>query len=198
MIQCSITLLLSLCFVLPANSQSTILIDYAIRSINLFEIQPDTNQRQPVYDLGAYMYDIGPAPVFQFDVHIEQLINPSPGATHIEILVEQFLLLQSRQSHSYAHLDSTFTQLEAPEPTWVYQNPVQLSFTCTPKKETVVCTSSPITPGFLDPTNPLTNAAPHAFQISGYSYRFTLVPSRARVKDKDLNNNAHQVTFMKR
>ena len=193
----SVILLLSLLAVLPAHSQSTISIDYALQSIKLFEIRPDTKQRKPVHDLGAYMYDIGPAPVFQFDVHIEQLSNPAPQAKHTEIIVEQFMLLKSRQSHSYHKLNNSYSDLMATDPTWVYQYPVQLSFTCI-QKEDVVCTSSPISPSFMSPDNPLTYAAPHAFQILGYAFRFTLVPSDTRIKDTNLSNNAYQVTFMKR
>ena len=192
-------LLYTICFTAsPAQSQSRVLFDYKIRDIELFEIIAGSNERQKVYDLGAYMYDIGPAPVFQFDVHIEQLYNPSPNARKAQLDVDQYMLLVSKESHTFINVDSMYKDVNLQVPMWTYQSPVKLAFTCSETKLNVVCTSDPITPQFMAPNDPLTSAKPHAFHILGYAYRFVLLPSEAKGMDQDPTNNAYQVTFMKR
>ena len=180
------------------KAQSVSLYDYAIRSVRIYEIAPDSGKRSEIMDLGAYMYDIGLAPLFEFEVEIEQLYNPSQNAAHARIRTEQYMLLTAKETHSYINLDTTFADVIASQASWTYQSPVILSFSCNQEPRKVLCTSDPSSLQFMDPDDPLTHASPHAFQILGYAYRFVLVPSSIRFKDRDQSNNAYQVTFMKR
>ncbi|MBX2821316.1 MAG: hypothetical protein KTR29_16595 [Rhodothermaceae bacterium] len=185
-----------LCSQVQAQSVSSF--DYAIRSVRIYEVAPDSRKRSEVVDLGAYMYDIGPAPLFEFEVEIEQLNNPSPIASHARIGVEQYMLLSAKENHSYIRLDTTTLDMDATKATWTYQSPVNLSFSCDQRTDNVICTSSPSSPQFMNPEDPLTYASPHAFHLLGYAYRFFIEPSNIRFLDRDLSNNAYQVTFMKR
>ena len=184
------------CSLVRAQSVSTF--DYAIRAVRIYEVAPDTKKRSEVIDLGAYMYDIGPTPLFEFDVEIEQLYNPSPNAALGRIQVEQYMLLRAKDSHSYSNLDTTYANMDASRATWAYHSPINLSFSCNQARNNVVCTSTPSSPQFMNPEDPLTYASPHAFHLLGYAYRFFIEPSNIRFKDSNMSNNAYQITFMKR
>jgi len=184
------------CSLVQAQSVSTF--DYAIRSVRIYEIAPDTKKRSEVFDLGAYMYDIGPAPLFEFDIEIEQLDNPSPNAAYARIQVEQYMLLGARENHSYTNMDTIHANVDASKATWTYHSPVSLSFSCDQANGNVLCSSTPLSPQFMDPEDPLTYASPHAFHLLGYAYRFFIEPANIRLKDSNMSNNAYQITFMKR
>ena len=192
-------LLLSLATGNPSTyGQAVVSYDYAIRSIELFNILPDSGEKVRIHDLGAYMYDIGPAPVFQFQVEIEQYKNPSIAANYAKLEVEQYMLLVSRTNHSFVNVDSLYKEAVLTEPTWVYHSPVSMSFSCESLSSIVRCISSSNSPLFMNPDHPLSYASPHAYQLLGFAYRFVLVPAHARARDTNQQNNSFQVTFMKR
>ena len=180
------------------QAQSTSTFDYAIQSVITYEVAQDSGDRIEVIDLGAYMYDIGPAPLFEFVVEIEQLDNPTPNAAYAKIRVEQYMLLSAKENHSYSSLDTTYADMDAHQASWTYHTPVNVSFSCNQEHDNVVCTSMPYSPQFMNPDAPLAYASPHAYHILGYAYRFVLEPASIHIKDRDQSNNAYQVTFMKR
>ena len=188
-----------LAYGVSASAQVSPSFDYAIASARMFEIDATTGTKQYVDDLGAYLYDIGPKPSFHFEITVHQLQAPSSMANKVRLVVERFILLESKkENHAYAGIDSVYQELTLSEPTWVYSGPVPMDFKRSTSGNTVIFTSPDTTLDFLDPDEPLTFAAPYGFSLHGFAYRFILVPTHLHQRDSDPTNDAIQLTFIKR
>ena len=172
--------------------------DYGIKSVLMYEIDQQSDERKQIVNLEAYLYDIGPQPHFEFEITVEQITSPSWQAKKVDIVVERYALLKTNENAIYNGLDSIHP--DAGDSTfWTYHGPVQITFTRSANKNNneVTLTSNPYQFSFLDPKNPITFARPLNYTILGYAFRFSLQPSSIQEKDTDLSNNAYQLTFLK-
>ena len=189
---------LVLLYPILSSAQHSTEFDYEVTSVKMYTLDETTGKKEYVHDLGAYLYDIGPNPHFHFEVEINQITFPSPLASRANLIVERYALLESKSdAPSFSDIDSTYSDLIATEPTWVFSGPVEMTFNRVRNGNKVILTSPPAPLDFLDPENPLTYASPYGYILHGFAYRFTLLPRLAHHRDVNPANNAIQLTFIK-
>ena len=193
-------LLFSSLFCLPAIIYGQTIVDVGIYDVRMHLITPDTGKTRIVTtdQLGAYLYDIGPTPQVQFEVLIDTKKQPATASPKLDLKIERYMLLASREASAYGHLpEKKYPDAILGEPTWVYSGPVPLTFNRIVQQDTVRLITDPFVVDFLDPDHPLTFALPTDYTLTGFSYRFLLKPSALRSRDGHPSDNAFQLTFMK-
>lgn len=192
-------LLLGWLFYVTPDTAAQHLIDAGIFDVRMQLILPNTGESHPVTtdQLGAYLYDIGPAPRVRFEVLVDTKKQPATASPKLDLKIERYLLLTSREESAYTHLPNKYPDAAFSEPTWIYSGPVPLSYNRIVRDDTLRFITEPYAIDFLDPENPLTLALPVDFTLPGFAYRFLLQPAALRSRDGHSGDNAFQLTFLK-
>lgn len=170
--------------------------DYGIDAVRMYEIEPASGQKRLLESLAPYLYDIGPKPLFVFEVDVIQRDGSSLLAGRANLKVERYLLLASDSDSTYMGIESSYPDVST-SPAWTYHGPVPLQFTRTATGNSVTFVSAPYQITFLDPEDPITFARPIGYKILGFAYRFALVPARVNQTDSNLRDNALQLEFLR-
>ncbi len=193
--------MLQLCWLccLTPDADAQHLVDVGIFDVRMHLIVPNTGESLPVTtdQLGAYLYDIGPTPNVRFEVLVDTKKQPASASPKLDLSIERYMLLASREVSAYAHLPNRFPDATFSEPTWIYSGPVPLTHKLLVQQDTLRFITEPYAIDFLDPENSLTFALPADYTLTGFAIRFLLKPAALRSRDGHPADNAFQLTFMK-
>lgn len=179
----------------PARAQSATAFDYRIAGIRMSQVDSVSGSTSYLEDLGALMYDIGPTPRVNFEIEVDQVVNPSPLARIVTLSIERYILLESKPN---APVDTSFHAAQFVRPTWVYSGPIHLESSRIDLGNNKVQIKTEVFQlDVLDPEQPLTFAHPEQYRLLGFAYRFYLKPASFRYVDTIPEDNVDAVLLLR-